>query len=158
MLIIHRPLPHHPPELLHNRPLPLRRPPDSKVHPGIQRRLPVPRVRADHDAARLAEDAPARTHVPGIAPALPVQVEAPLGDGAEVEGRGPQAAQAVHHRAPGLLARRQPPERLDLDVKVGPVPAAPPLHGHQRRGQVAQRGGGRGGGGPRAAAAAAAAG
>ena len=141
MLVLHPPITNDLPHLLHNLLLAARRTPHGEIDSGVQWRIPIPRVATRDDAARLGQDAPARADIPRVAPALPVHIQPALGHSTEVQRRRAQVADRVDHCAVRLPAGRKAAERLNLDVKVGPVAAGPPLAGHERRRQVAQRGG-----------------
>lgn len=134
-----RPL-HTPPKLLHNPPLALPAP-NRQIPPPIHTRLPVPRIRIDDQAPRLAQHNPPGAHVPRPAPGLPVHVDGAAGDGAQVQRRGTPRPQPVHHRATVLLRRRQPRERAGLDDVVGARAVGAPFDGHEALAQIGQRGG-----------------
>lgn len=147
VLINHLPL-HVAPKLLDELPLPGTRALDSKILPMVDgNRPPTATLRIlpgripihDDAAAGLRQHHPAGTDIPGPAAALPVGVDGALGDGAEIQGRGPQRPRAVHHRTALVLARAEPRPRAALHGPVGPGAVGAPFDHDQGRRQARQR-------------------
>lgn len=101
---------------------------------------PSTRVPVDDDTSRLGQDHPPSADVPRPTSALPVRVQHPLGDAAEVQGRAPQRPGAVHHGAPVLLAPAQASPRVGLGLPIPSRPVAPELDGHDTLVEATQGG------------------
>lgn len=128
------------PKLLNDGILALARP-NRQVASALDLGRPIPRISIDHLPASLEQNHPASAHVPRPTSSLPVHVCAAFRHLAQVQGRGPEAAQAVHEGAAVGAVGGQPRKRLRLHREVVARALAAPFHAHQARAQTLVRGG-----------------